>query len=138
MYIIFILLIFLILFNNIIIYEKLNNYDNYITYFSIFTIILLLFSYLIKNNTIKDLSHIFITLITLIFSLNINNKKLLMIIILPIILTIYFWIFHKKCPLGNYNNFYYINKFVKYIDNLNLSYPTLLVPLFILFYKLFK
>ncbi len=133
-----IIIIFLILLNIINYYENLNTYDRITIYISIFSLFLLFLSIIFNNEKLKDISHVFITIITLIISFNINNKKLIMLMILPILLTIYFWIFYKKCPLGNYKSLNYVNKFVMYIDKLNLSYPFLLIPLANLFFKLFN
>lgn len=132
--IIIILVYSIILFN---INDKLSNFDRLVVNLSLSNIILLFFSILTNNIILKDISHVIITIITIIFSFNLKSKKLIKLNILSILITIYFWISINQCPIGHYNNFY-LDQFVKYLDRLKLSYPILIIPLINLFYKLVR
>lgn len=133
-----ILICFIFLFLFLKIKDKFNFFDNFTLNLSLFTIILLIFSLITKNDILRDLAHIFITIITLFLSINLKNKKLIILNITSILTTLCFWIFSGKCPVGHYNNFYYIHKLLMYINKLNLAYYILLTPLTILIYKLIK
>lgn len=116
--------------------SKLNNFDknNVLTLFLVHLVFYI--SLFNKYNLLLDISHLFFIAQVNIVSLFTTNIKILMLYIFIILVMLYYWFRDKKCPLGQFERFKQINKFLIRNEKLTYVSPFLILP--ILLYKIYK
>ena len=89
-----------------------------------------------KYNLILDISHMFFSAQIYIVSLFTTSIKILMLYIFIISVMLYYWFRDNKCPLGQFERFKQINKFLIRNEKLTYASPFLILP--ILLYKIYR
>lgn len=118
--------------------QKLNLFDETIIILAFFVHFLFIYALYYKKNNIIDYSHVVYVIYIYLFSLFIENKVFIKLILAIITMMIGYWIFLGKCPMGKYDSIKSINNLIN-LKYYNLFSSFLIISIMIvLLFKLFN